>query len=207
MSDNLRKFFRNVQRCRLCYGARCGILVPTPDPLPKRARVVVIGEQPCRSRALEGRSAMDASLEGVEHLQSYLDRAGVDPAEVLYVTATLCVPEDESLRPGRPTATEAKNCATHLRTLLERIQPRLVVPLGHTGLLALQFAFHEWTELRQFILNYDVGAVISRADMSVYPLYLPTESTRKARPEGRQVRDWQKIPILLEALERSARAG
>jgi uracil-DNA glycosylase family 4 len=205
VKDRIRTFFRSVQRCRLCYGPRSDIVVPQPKQISRNVRVLVVGEQPCRGP--EGSNGSDAVDGGVEHLRSYLDRAGIDPSEVLYVTAVLCFPQDESLRPGRPTATETKRCSAHLRTLIERLQPKLVVPLGHTGLLAIQFAFHEWTELRQFILNYDVGAVLRRPDLAVYPLYLPSESTLKARPEGRQVKDWQKIPFLLDAMERTARAG
>jgi len=42
----------------------------------------------------------------------------------------------------------------------------------------------------------------------VYPLVLPSEATLKVRPEDRQVRDWQRVPQLLESTEkRVARAG
>jgi uracil-DNA glycosylase family 4 len=207
MSDGLRAFFREVNRCRLCYAGNSDILVPLPDPLPATPRVLVIGEQPCRASATKGRNRMEGSEPGSEHLRSYLERAGVTLSEVLYVTAVLCVPESRELRAGRPTATETKNCSRHLRKLVERTQPKLVVPLGHTGLLALQFAFPEWTELRQFILNYDIGAVLTRGELTVYPLYLPSSSTLNARPEGRQVRDWQKVPHVLESLEKEARTG
>ncbi|MFN8178811.1 MAG: uracil-DNA glycosylase family protein [bacterium] len=207
MTDAIRGFFREVSRCRLCYSGHSDIIVPLPDPLPPRPRLLVIGEQPCRVSAAEGRNGMDGSEPGSQHLRSYLERAGVDLGDVLYVTAVLCLPEKVELRAGRPTATETKQCARHLRKLVERVQPKLVVPLGHTGLLSMQFAFPEWTELRQFILNYDIGAVLARGDLTVYPLYLPSASTLNARPEGRQLRDWQKIPGVLESLEREARTG
>lgn len=206
MKDGIRGFFREVQRCRLCYGVGHDILVPTPTPIPQRVRVLVVGEQPSRAAATDGENSL-SNEPGSEHLRSYLERAGVDLAEVLYVTAVMCVPETAELRLGRPTATETRNCARHLRALIERAKPQLVVPLGHTGLLAVQFAFREWTELRQFILNYDIGAVLTRGDLTVYPLYLPSESTLKARPDGRQLRDWQKIPSVLDSLEKATRTG
>jgi DNA polymerase len=206
MKNGLRGFFREVQRCRICYGAH-DILVPTPEPIPARVRVLVIGEQPCRVGAAEGRNGMDGTEEGSANLRSYIERAGIDPAEVLYVTAVLCVPKAADLRAGRPTATETRNCSRHLRALIDRVKPQLIVPLGHTGLLAAQFAFREWTELRQFILNYDIGAVLTRGEHTVYPLYLPSASTLKVRPDGRQLRDWQKVPLVLESLEKAARTG
>lgn len=228
MSDGVRSFFQNVQRCRLCYGD-AEIHVPIPEPIPASIRVLVIGEQPqdrpamgngspgtveAESRlparnGLEDERAAPAATPGrgeTEHLESYLRRAGIDSSDILYVTAVLCVPRDRALRPKRPTAAETKNCSSHLKALIGRIRPKLIVTLGHTGLLALQLAFPEWKELRQFILNYDVGGVLTRVDITVYPLYLPSESTRRARPESRQVRDWQRIPLLLDSLDKAARA-
>ena len=202
MSDSVQVLFRHVERCRQCYGDRCTIRVAVPDPLPSRVRVLLVGEQPARGDGGNGAKAADHT---VAYLAEYLAHAGVDPAEVLYVTAVLCSPDDGSLRTGRPTAVEVRNCSTHLGALIERVRPRLIVTLGHTGLLSVQFAFREWTELRQFILNYDVGAMLTRGDLAVYPLYLPSESTRRTRSEGRQIRDWQKIPALLASLERLAR--
>ena len=207
MKDGVRSFFRLVEDCRICYGAHQEILVPTPQPIPKRVRVLVIGEQPCRVSEDEGSTGLDSQEPGTELLRSYLERADVNLDQVLYVTAVLCLPKNRDLRPGRPSATETRNCSSHLRALIDRVRPQLVVPLGHTGLLAVQFAFREWTELRQFILNYDVGTVLSRGDLTVYPLYLPSPSTLSARPDGRQARDWQRIPAVLESLEKAGRTG
>jgi uracil-DNA glycosylase family 4 len=207
MSDNLRTFFRSVQRCRLCYGEGNDILVPAPAFIPERVRILVIGEQPHHAGARNGHNGMGDPETGVENLASYLQRAGIERSDVMYVTAVLCVPDDSALRGSRPTATEAKNCSVHLRAIVDRVLPRLIIPLGHTALLALQSAMKEWTELRQFILNYDIGAVLTRGDMAVYPLYLPSASTLKARPDGRQLRDWQKVPLLLESIDRIAPTG
>ncbi len=207
MSEGVRAFFRNVQRCRLCYGDRCDIVVPSPAQIPERVRVLIVGEQPHHSGALNGHNGMGDREAGLENLETYLARAGVDRSEILYVTAVLCVPKDASLRGPRPAAAEVKNCSSHLRVLIDRVQPKLIVTLGHTALLSVQFAFHDWTELRQFILNYDIGTVLSRHDLSIYPLYLPTSATWKTRPDGRQLRDWQKVANLLVSLEKAERTG
>ena len=204
MSESIPALFRTIRDCRQCYADRCGIKVGVPEEIPDNIRVVVIGEQPPRSTS-DDRAAADPDTE---YMPRYLDRAGVDPSTVLYVTAVMCHPEDPSLRPTRPSATEVRNCSTYLRKLLERARPRLIVPLGHTGLLALQFALKDWTELRQFILNYDIGGTLTRADCTVYPLVLPSRATLRMRPEERQVRDWQRVAQLLESTDkRVARTG
>lgn len=201
MNENLRTFFRTVNTCRQCYGDRCGISVHVPERIPERVRVIVIGEQPPRP---DGEGANGATEE-TDYLRGYLERAGVDADSVLHVTAVLCHPDRAAERPGRPSATEMRNCSSHLRQLIARADPQLIVPVGHSGLLALQFAMKEWTELRQFILNYDVGTVLKGPKCSVYPLYLPSPTTLKARPEERQVRDWQRIPQLLQGILNPAR--
>ena len=204
MSESIPALFRSVRSCRQCYSDHCGIKVDLPERIPDNIRVVVIGEQPRRP-------ANGAAAEpdpDIRYLDRYMKRAGVDFETLLYVTAVLCHPEDPARRPMRPSATEVRNCSAYLRKLLDRANPRLIVPLGHTGLLALQFALRDWTELRQFILNYDIGGTLTRADCTVYPLVLPSEATLKVRPEERQIRDWQRVPQLLESTEkRVARAG
>jgi DNA polymerase len=198
-----------VERCSRCYG-NSEIIVPKPPnpPAHDHARILIVGEQPHRPTATEtGVLDYAAADPTVARLTEYLAEAGIARQEVMYVTSVLCLPEDESLRPGRPTFDEAKACAQHLRKLIELVEPRLIIPLGHTAVQGVQWAFPEWTELRQFILNYDVGRVIEGPGMVVYPVYLASSSTLEARPESRQRRDWQRIPTILKSLDRKAAAG
>ncbi|MCA9751911.1 MAG: hypothetical protein KC591_06945 [Gemmatimonadetes bacterium] len=207
MSERIRQFFREVSRCRQCYGAH-DILVPAPDEASEKARILIVGEQPHRD-ATQNDKGLGAHAEDptVSQLTAYLEEAGVAHSEILYVTAVMCVPVDESLRPGRPTLDEARACSRHLRRLITILKPRLVIPLGHTAVQAVQACFPEWTELRQYILNYDVGRVLEGRETTVYPLYLASPSTLQARPEMRQRRDWARIPSILNGTERRATAG
>ena len=88
-----------------------------------------------------------------------------------------------------------------MKRLLLLLRPRLVVTVGHTALGSLQQIYPDWRELRQFILNYDVGNVLEQNKMAVYPLYHTSKDTLKTRPELRQSMDWKRIPQILEALE------
>jgi len=209
MTERIRKFFCGVAKCSKCYG-NAEIVVPTPPDtsVRDRTRILIVGEQPHRPTA--GKTGLLDYAETdptVARLTDYLEEAGVAREDVTYVTTVLCFPKDESLRPGRPTFAEAKSCAQHLRRLIDLLEPGLIVPLGHTAVQGMQRTFPEWTELRQFILNYDVGRVIEAPAMVVYPLYLASSSTLEARPESRQRRDWQRIPAILKSLDRKAAAG
>jgi uracil-DNA glycosylase family 4 len=209
MAEKLRKFFCKVAKCSRCYG-NSEIVVPMPPDatVRDRTRILIVGEQPHRPTAGQTRLLDYAESDpSVARLTAYLEEAGIARDEVMYVTSVLCFPEDESLRPERPTFDEAKACAQHMRNLIDLLDPVLIIPLGHTAVQGVQWTFPEWTELRQFILNYDVGRVIEGPGLVVYPLYLASSSTLEARPESRQRRDWQRIPSILKSVERRKAAA
>jgi uracil-DNA glycosylase family 4 len=133
-------------------------------------------------------------------MRSFLKEAEIDEAEVFYATAVLCLPRDSSQRPARPTLDQTKNCTKHVDNLLRILQPKLIIPIGHTAVQSVQWIFHDWTELRQFILRYDVGNVLEKNGIAVYPLFPTSRSTLRARPQERQVRDWKKILSIFESL-------
>lgn len=203
MADSLQEFFCGVKKCKLCFGEDA-ISVPLPPEQVEggRIKVLLIGEQPHRPTvAASGVVDFGAEDPTVERLKDYLETAGVARSEVMYTTSVLCLPNDPEKRGSRPSLDEAKNCASHLRELIEFVKPRLIIPMGHTAVHAVQWAYKNWTELRQFILNYDVGRVVEREGVRVYPLYLASSSTLGARPEIRQVRDWKRIPQILNSLD------
>lgn len=207
MKPGIHQVMKSVSSCTLCHG-KGGIVVPALDvPDRKRIRVLLLGEQPDREAALKKKVMGIRNDPSLELLRRYVEQAPLSLDEVLYATAVLCVPKDQSRRANRPTTEEAKNCARHLNALIARIRPQLVITLGHTALLTLQQAHREWTDLRQFILNYDVGSVLDGHEFAIYPLYFPNESTLKARGEKRQIKDWQRIPSILESAERKTAAS
>jgi uracil-DNA glycosylase family 4 len=193
-----------VRECTLCHGANAIVVPPldVPDD-PAKVRVLLLGEQPDRKASLARRRTGLWNDPGLKLLRRYMEQTGMERDAFVYATAVLCVPKDESRRGPRPSTDEARNCAGHLQGILHALRPELVVTLGHTPLLTLQQAYRSWTELRQYILNYDVGRVLSMEWFSVYPLYFPTDATLKARGERRQLQDWQRIPEILESRKRA----
>ena len=204
MKERFADFYNEVSKCTSCHRA-CGIHVPRPDrPSSGDAcKILIIGEQPDREVSLgTSRNGIDNPGPDMERLRRYLKGSGIDSKHVVYTTCVLCVPVDPQARPGRPSLEEAKSCTRHLQKLIDIARPRVIVPLGHTAIQALQWVYRDWTELRQFILNYDVGNVIERNELAVYPLYHTSVDTVKARSEGRQARDWSRIANILEGQKR-----
>jgi uracil-DNA glycosylase family 4 len=206
MANRIREFFRQVADCHQCYPGN-EIAVPMPPDGARLAniRVVIVGEQPHRPSALgSGLLDIEKGDATVGRLRDYLKETGLSRSEVLYTTAVMCVPKDEKLRPDRPSFREARHCSRHLRRLFEVVRPNLIVPLGHTAIQAVQCVYQDWTELRQFILNYDVGRVLVRPDVTVYPLYMTSSDTLRARHDSKQRKDWQRIPSILKSADRRA---
>ncbi len=204
MKNRIETFFEEVSRCSLCHQG-CGIHVPQPDHLPtsERASILIIGEQPDREVGFgTSRNGIRNPGPEMERLRNYLSKSGIEAKDVLYATCVLCLPRDPQKRQARPSLDEAKNCTRHVTKLIELAKPRVIIPLGHTAVQAMQWVYRDWKELRQFILNYDVGNVIERNGTAVYPLYHTSCSTVKARSEDRQSRDWGRLQGILENQER-----
>jgi uracil-DNA glycosylase family 4 len=204
MKQPVEKFFHDLRECALCYGKN-QIFVPesrvrSGDGTP---RIFILGEQPDRETCLvSGVNGFDHPDPNIARLREYLKLAGVDENDVFYTTSVMCIPRDAAKRGPRPSAKETKNCTRHVESLLRMLRPKLLIPLGHTSILSLQWIYTNWTELRQFILNYDVGNVLEKDGVAAYPLYYPSAATLKVRSADRQGRDWKRVPAILESLEK-----
>jgi DNA polymerase len=203
VSEKITAFFRKVSKCTLCHGTD-SIYVPKPSQMPERGsnpRVFILGEQPDPKACLaSGLSGIDQEGPSVVRLRKFLRQAGIDEADVFFTTSVLCIPREPSMRGARPSPAEAKSCTRHIEKLLALVRPRVIVPVGHTAIQSIQWIYQDWTELRQFILNYDVGNVLVRNDLAVYPLYHTSTSTLRARPQDRQERDWRRLGSILESI-------
>jgi len=197
----LDAFLADVRRCTSCYG-KSEIFVPELDPLASsRVDILVIGEQPDRELALaSGRMGIQHPDSSAVQLAEYLAAAGLALSDVFYTTSVLCIPRDAELRAGRPSAPEVRNCGRHLQRLITMLDPALLIPLGHTSVQSLQWLYPNWTELRQYILNYDIGKMLRRGSFGVYPLLHTSPRTWATRSREAQTRDWKRIPQLLSTL-------
>jgi uracil-DNA glycosylase family 4 len=197
-----QEFYDRVCNCSICFG-KDAIVVPKFAHIgEKPPQTLILGEQPDREAALAtGRNDLDNDADpDIQRLKMFLRKADLDPSGFYYTTSVLCLPRDASRRPMRPSAKEVRSCTFHVQQLMRQVAPMLVIPLGHTAMQTVQWIFQDWRELRQFILNYDIGNVLERGGIAVYPLYHPTTRTLKSRSEIRQIRDWQRIPVILKSV-------
>ncbi|MGH2569841.1 MAG: uracil-DNA glycosylase family protein [bacterium] len=201
MSNLIRDFHGKVTQCATCFGLDAITVPKFSDIGPNPPRILLLGEQPDRDVAgATGENSLENVADpGIERLRMFIQRAPLDLSDVYYATSVLCLPRDGSARPARPAIREVKGCTIHIQHLIGLLAPRLIIPLGHTAIQSIQWIYRDWRELGRFILNYDIGNVLERKGISVYPLYHPSAFTLKSRPESRQIRDWQRVPGILRS--------
>ncbi len=107
----------------------------------------------------------------------------------MFITnAVLCLPLLNGNN-SRPTAGEIRNCSSYLQSVLEIIEPKVVVTLGSVGLQAINRILG--TKVR---LHESVARPISCPKFTLFPLYHPSPRVANwRRPLSRQKRDFNKI--------------
>lgn len=118
-----------MSRCAACPGVhRC----LSPDGVLKKGGILFIGEAPGRDEERKGRVFVGKTGKEVD--LHYLPVAGLKRSEVVITNAIRCLPHTSGhkLDPRRDRDVELlQACATHhLYPLIERMEPRLLVPMG-----------------------------------------------------------------------------
>jgi uracil-DNA glycosylase family 4 len=112
------------------------------------------------------------------------DVLGVDPTEVLFTNAALCLPAGSAGK--HPLTTEQrKHCAVHLRTTIEEVSPDVVVTLGATALQAVKAV-----EKHSLKLKSAVATAHPWFGRLLFPLYQPRVGSPVQRSVAQQGADW-----------------
>jgi DNA polymerase len=120
-----------------------------------------------------------------DNFQTLIDHVGLKREDIFITNAVLCNPLAEG-KNSRPTAREIQNCSPFLKTLLELIQPRLVVTLGGVGLEAVNRLWRT-----SYRLADSVGKILPDTPYPLLPLYHPSPRViHWRRPMARQKRDY-----------------
>lgn len=123
-----------ITRCSLCPMVN----VPIPPDGPEHADILFIGEAPGKDEDLQARKFAPGrpfiGKTGEEVDRHYLPLAGLRRPSVMFHNAICCLPASTG---GKLDPTSKKDralleaCASHsLYPLIERMQPKLLVPLG-----------------------------------------------------------------------------
>ncbi len=190
-----QKFSRLAEeaaRCRLCprMAEQPAVLGPGNGPL--EARILIVAEAPGRFGA--GRTGIPFSGDrSGDNFETLLARTGLTRDDVFITNAALCNPLHNGNN-SRPTAKELRNCLYYLESVLDIIEPEVVVTLGAVGLQSINYLLG--TDYR---LDRDAARLWATPKFTLLPLYHPSPRvTNWRRPLKRQIEDFKMIRRALQ---------
>lgn len=155
---------------------------------PVNARVMFIGEAPGRKGADRTRVPFSGDQSG-RNFDQFLASINLKRSQIFITSAALCNPQAASGANRRPSASELRNCSTHLRRTLELIDPAVIVTLGGVALEALKRIEHH-----EFTLRADAAQVCRWNQRALIPLYHPSPQVLiTSRKEMAQLRDYKVV--------------
>lgn len=179
---------RDCTRCPSMHG-RSRVLGPSNGDAD--ARCLVVAEAPGHFGSNETGVPLRGDRTG-DTFERLLRDAGIDRADLFITNAVLCAARTKTGRGRKPRKREIKTCAHFLGSLLEVLDPKLVVTLGSTALAGLDaVASHEIS------LKRDVGTPTRWHGRWLFPLYHPGARAMIHRPLAAQKRDFQTLRSFL----------
>jgi DNA polymerase len=151
------------------------------------SKILFVAEAPGRFGA--GRTGIPFSGDkSGDNFEALIAHIGLTRQDIFVTNAVLCNPLANGNN-RRPTTKEIGNCSSYLKSVLELMQPRIVVTLGGVGLEAIN---------RILDTRYKLAEVIGKPQkterFTLLPLYHPSPRvTHWKRPLSIQKRDFKKI--------------
>jgi len=182
---------QSAYTCRRCprMDGRTRAIGPGNGPLD--ARVLFVAEAPGRLGAERTGVPLSGDQTG-RNFDAFMTAASLDRARVFVTNAVLCNPQTPDGRNDRPRSVELRNCADHLRHLIELLDPAWVVSLGGVALDALGRI-----ESHERLLSRDVARAAPWFGRRLVPLYHPGGRAVARRGFGQQCADYVALAALL----------
>ena len=149
--------------------------------------ILFVAEAPGRFGA--GRTGIPFSGDkSGDNFEALIAHIGLTRQDIFVTNAVLCNPLANGNN-RRPTTKEIGNCSSYLKSLLELMQPRVVVTLGGVGLEAINRILETRHKLAEVI-----GKPQLTEHFTLLPLYHPSPRvTNWKRPLSAQKHDFRKI--------------
>jgi len=149
--------------------------------------ILFVAEAPGRFGA--GRTGIPFSGDkSGDNFEALIAHIGLTRQDIFVTNAVLCNPLENGNN-RRPTTKEIGNCSSYLESVLDLMQPRIVVTLGGVGLDAIN---------RILGTRYKLSEIIGKPQFTenfmLLPLYHPSPRvTNWKRPLSAQKHDFRKI--------------
>ncbi len=190
--SSLATIIADAQSCTRCTTMHGRPRVLSEANGDESARCLVIAEAP----GFHGAASTGVPLKGDrtgDAFEKLLSAARLSRDELFITNAVLCSPKTEAGEGRKPSKAEVKRCTHFVQSLIDALDPAIIVTLGATALMSLAvIAPHTLT------LKWDVGEVHRWNHRFVLPLYHPGARATIQRPWADQMRDWKLLRTLLD---------
>jgi len=173
-----------VQSCRSCVRMCESVRVLSWANGDPHAPLMFLGEAPGRLGADRTAVPFHGDKSG-DNFERLLDLAGLKRSQIFVTNAVLCNPRDERGNNAPPTLTEIDNCAQHLKSQIDLIQPQMVMTLGGVSLEATRRI-----EPHDYSLRASVRTANSWYGRLLLPLYHPGARAMIHRSFANQTADY-----------------
>jgi uracil-DNA glycosylase family 4 len=180
----LSVLFEEARACTRCPSMEGHPRILGPECGVATARCLVLGEAPGWQGAAQTGVPLHGDRAG-ETFERLLEDAGIRREDVFVSNAVLCVPRDPSGEARAPAKREIASCTHFVRSLIDLLDPALVVTLGGSALASTDIVAPHGLSLR-----WDAGEVHRWFGRFLLPLYHPGARTPSQRPWAKQREDY-----------------
>lgn len=121
----------------------------------------------------------------------------IDRKKIFITNACIYYPLETSYTDTPPTQKEINFSAPILDDQINRINPKIIIPLGNTALRTLKLII---PELKKTKLQTSVAKPIKGRGISIFPLYHTSNRAAITHNEEKQIKDWQELESFIVKL-------
>ena len=180
----LDQIFEEANGCTRCPSMAGHPRVLSSECGTDTARCLVIAEAPGPTGAVQTGVPLHGDRTG-ESFERLLAGAGIRRSDLFVTNAVLCSPATPSGDARNPAKSEITRCTHFVRSLIETLDPALVVTLGATALASTDIVHAHGLTLR-----WDGGEVHRWFGRFLLPLYHPGTRALIQRPLPKQRADY-----------------
>jgi uracil-DNA glycosylase family 4 len=152
------------------------------------AEVLFIGEAPGRKGADRTHVPFSGDQSG-KNFDRFISSIGLTRDRIFITSAALCNPRSPSGANRKPSQREVANCSGFLRSVIEIVDPRVIVTLGSVALDALKRI-----QRHEFTLKAAAGKILDWDGRLLVPIYHPSPQVLAShRREAAQLQDYKVV--------------
>ncbi|MEE9497785.1 MAG: uracil-DNA glycosylase [Nitrospinaceae bacterium] len=185
--SEFERLTRQAAKCTTCPNMvnQSAVLGPANGSID--SDILFVAEAPGRFGAARTGIPFSGDKSG-DNFEALIAHIGLTRQDIFVTNAVLCNPLANGNN-RRPTSKEIGNCSSYLKSVLELMQPRIVVTLGGVGLEAINRILDTRYKLAEVI-----GKPQKTKNFTLLALYHPSPRvTNWKRPLSIQKRDFKKI--------------